>query len=42
MPIISAAGLFCYDKFEESPNEKVVNMSKVTKPYFNQSREAIR
>ena len=29
-----AVGLFCYDKFEETPNEKVVNMSKWTKPYF--------
>ena len=35
MPIIFAVGLFCYDQFEETPNEKVVNMSKVTKPYFN-------
>ena len=35
MPIISAVGLFCYDKFEETPNEKVVNMSKLTKPYFS-------
>ena len=37
MPIISAVVLFCfvtYDKFEETPNEKVVNMSKLTKPYF--------
>ena len=34
MPIISAVGLFCYDKFEETPNEKVVNMSKLTKTYF--------
>ena len=34
MPIISAVGLFCYDKFEETPNEKMVNMSKLTKPYF--------
>ena len=34
MPIISAVGLFCYDKFEETPNEKVVNMSKLTKSYF--------
>ena len=25
----------CYDKFEETPNEKVVNMSKLTKPYFS-------
>ena len=33
--IISAVGLFCYDKFEETPNEKVVNMSKLTKPYLN-------
>ena len=29
MPIISAVGLFCCDKFEETPNEKVVNMSKL-------------
>ena len=35
MPIISAVGLFCYDKFEEITNEKVVNMSKLTKPYFS-------
>ena len=35
MPIISVVGLFCYDKFEETPNEKVVNMSKLTKPYFS-------
>ena len=34
MPKISAVGLFCYDKFEETPNENVVNMSKLTKPYF--------
>ena len=34
MPIISAVGLFCCDKFEDTPNEKVVNMSKITKPYF--------
>ena len=27
----------CYDKFEESPNEKVVNMSKLTKPYFRET-----
>ena len=36
MPIISAVGLFCYDKFEEPPNEKVVNMSKLIKPYFKE------
>ena len=35
MPIISAVGLFCCDKFEETPNEKVSNMSKLTKPYFS-------
>ena len=36
MPIISAVvGLFCYDKFEETINEKVVNMSKLTKSYFS-------
>ena len=34
MLIISAIGLYCYDKFEETPNEKAVNMSKLTKPYF--------
>ena len=42
MPIISAIGLFCYDKFEETSNEKVVNMSKLTKSYFsNYSLESI-
>ena len=35
MPIISAVGIFCYNKFEETPNEKVVKMSKLTKPYFS-------
>ena len=34
MALISTFGLFCCDKFEETPNEKVVNMSKITKPYF--------
>ena len=34
IPIISAVGLFFYDKFEETPNEKVVNMSKLT-PYLS-------
>ena len=37
MHIISVVGLFCCDKFEETPNEKVVNMSKLTKSYFNVS-----
>ena len=35
MPTIFATGLFCYNKFEETQNEKVVNMSKLTKPYFS-------
>ena len=35
MPIFSAVGHFCYDKFEETPNEKVVNISKLTKPFSN-------
>ena len=35
MLIISAVVLFCCDKFEEIPNEKVVNMSKLTKSYFS-------
>ena len=34
MPTICHVGLFCYDKLEETTNEKVVNMSKLTKPYF--------
>ena len=34
MPIISTVGLFCCDKFEETQNKKVVNMSKLTKSYF--------
>ena len=37
MPIISTVGLFCCDKFEETPNEKVSNMSKLTKSYFRGS-----
>ena len=36
MPIISAVRLFCYHKFEEPPNEKVFNMSKLTKSYFKE------
>ena len=36
MPIISTIdGLFCGDKFEETPNGKLVNVSKLTKSYFN-------
>ena len=32
---ISAVWLLCCDKFEETLNDKVVNMSKLTKSYFN-------
>ena len=32
---MSAVGHFSYDKFEETSNEKVVNMSKLTEPYFS-------
>ena len=35
MHIISVVGLFCCDKFEETPNEKVCNMSKLSKSYFS-------
>ena len=35
---ISAVGLFCCDKFEETPKQKVINMSKLNKFHFsNQS-----
>ena len=32
---ISAVGLFCCDKFEEIPKQKVINMSKLNKFHFN-------
>ena len=35
MTMISAVGLFFYNKFEETSNEKVVNMSMLTKHYFS-------
>ena len=35
MPIISTVRLFCCHKFEETPNEKVVNM--LTKSYFRKN-----
>ena len=35
LPMISTVGLFCCNKFEETPNEKVSNMSKLTKSYFS-------
>ena len=41
MPIIPTFGLFCNDKFEETPNEIVVNMTKLTKPYFKNFMPAI-
>ena len=40
MAIISAAGLFCIDKFEDNQTRKCstfFRMSKLTKPYFNLS-----
>ena len=32
---ISAVGLFCCDKFEGTPKQKVINMSKLNKLYFS-------
>ena len=32
---ISAVGLFCYDKFEETPKQKVIDLSKLKDFYFN-------
>ena len=32
---ISTVGLFCCDKFEETPKQKVINMSKLNKFYFS-------
>ena len=34
MPKISVIGLFCCDKFEETPIKKVCNMSKLSESYF--------
>ena len=34
MPIIFAVGLFCCDKFEETTNNKVSDLSKLSKSYF--------
>ena len=33
---ISAVGLFCCDKFEETPKQKVIDLSKLQKFYFNE------
>ena len=32
---ISAVGLFCCDKFEETPRQKVIDLSKFKNFYFN-------
>ena len=32
---VSAVGLFCRDKFEEIPKQKVIDLSKLEKIYFN-------
>ena len=40
MPKISAIGLFCCDKFEETPKQKVIDLSKFLKIYFNQGKAA--
>ena len=34
LPKISAVGLFSGDKFEETPKQKVINMSKLNEFYF--------
>ena len=33
---VSTVGLFCCGKYEETPNEKMSNMSKLTESYFSQ------
>ena len=42
MPLIYAIKLFCCDKFEETPNEKMLNMSNLTKTYFKISAVLMR
>ena len=37
MAIIFPVGLFCCDEFEETPKQKVINMSKLNKLYFNKT-----
>ena len=32
---ISAVGLFCSDKFEETPKQEVIDLSKLNKFYFS-------
>ena len=36
MPKISTVGLFSCDKFEETPKQKVIDLSKFKKNYFNE------
>ena len=42
LPKIFAVGLFCCDKFEETLNEKVINMTKLTKTYFKHKGSTVR
>ena len=37
--MLSTVRLFCWDKFDETPNEKVMNLSKLTKSYFKRGKE---
>ena len=39
--LMTIVGLFCCNKFEQTPNEKVSNMSKLTKSYFKDSQNNI-
>ena len=32
---ISAVGFFCYDKFEETTNKNVSDLSNLSESYFN-------
>ena len=36
-----AVGPFCCDKFEETPNNKVSDLSKLSKPYFKECKNKI-
>ena len=36
---ISTVGLFCCDKFEETPKQKVINMSKLNKLHFSKQMQ---
>ena len=39
---ISAVGLYCSNKFEETPKQKVINMSKLNKFHFSKGKEINR